>query len=754
MALGISIPRAAANSVASISQRGGYALPSQLTVAVTPGYNRIAVQVTEDSAILSGHHIEGEVDATSSRGRHHVGTHLYSTYDTDDYYANVLNLPEATDFSVLLTVRLVSDTTGAVVATFREFYSTTTLDSSNLIDESNRRVCYVDAVNGSNTLNDGLTPATPKANLDGSGTSVTDLILAANDTGWDIVIMNGDWPNATTSTRRLIGIRGAANNWHRIMPYDSNARFSCEVDLDGTWNDEGSGVFSMELNKSTQISSANTLPNVYDSTTELQLYPYKTRAAFEAAAIGDGTGYYIDNANPAAPDPDNNPTYADAADILYVRLVSGANPGTGRLKGAFGSGLILQDCQYVLVEDMPFVSCGIRSQSNGSLGEAGIRINALNVATGDIIIRGCTFERNSTDIAIEDVSANETSNVLIDDNDFIFDGPWDHLMAQFDYTEADPYVFADSWSHIKSSAWETFAVSLTGHAGIVSRNNYCRGKQYINGAGGDATNMKHFHSQGDVIEECWDDAIGDFEGSAFVNAVVLDCTVRDSVTMIAWTPSSSGPFWLANAIGDGIVHYPFKIGTQTSTTTGHGYKLISNISVRAKGFGSPSSQTNVGNMYILNGASGVEMTNVVMRSVQTGDAADEVYFVQSGGASAGPIYTVEEDRLNVWRNVLIYMENRDTPIAPIAVYWRNAAGVLTEYATFDAATAAIGDTDTSWIDVVGTTSNGGGVDPFPTSVAAGLNSLITTKSIGVRGVTDLAADVGESRIGAFELAEA
>jgi hypothetical protein len=325
------------------------------------------------------------------------------------------------------------------------------------------------------------------------------------------------------------------------------------------------------------------------------------------------------------------------------------------------------------------------------------------------------------------------------------------LMAQFDYTEADPYLQASSWSHIKDSAWEVFAIYANGHAGIVSRNNYSRGKQYLNGSAGDATNMKHFHSQGDTIEECWDDAIGDFEGTgSFVNAVVLDCTVVDAVTMIAWTPSNTGPFWLVNSTCDGYVHYPFKIGGQTNSAQGHGYKIIANVSCRAKGFGDPTTEANLGMMYILAGHSGVEMTNVVVRGVQSGNATNEVYYVESSGIAPYPVIS---DRLNVWRNVLLFMENRATPLAPAGeVRWDNAGGTLTTYATFALATAAIGATDTSWIDVVGTRSGAGGIDPFPTSIAAGLNAAITTKSQYVRGVTDLAdASIDALAIGAFPL---
>lgn len=725
-------------------------LPSGPTVTVTPLYTRIAVQV-DSTSLLSGTTIHGFIDVRNkATGLWRKGTPLYQRYSADEYYANAFNLREATSYEVRLTLRL-RDASGVMVREWVESYDTTTLDSTVPTIAGNRRVVYVDAANGNNTY-DGSSPTFvsgsvgPKANLDGSGTSVTDLIVATNDTGWDIYIVNGTWPDATTSTRRLAGCRGSATNWIRILPYDENSKISCERALNGTWTDEGSGVFSMQLATSaggTVITTAATLANIYDATTEEMLYPYKTRTAFNAGAIADGTGYWIDNSNPAAPDPNNNPAYADAADILYVRLASGANPGTGRLTGAFGDGLILQDCRYVCVDGLTFRSCGSRDQSNDSIGQSAVRINSPGAGlTKNLVIRNCDFARNARDIWMAINGSNLVSDVLIEDNSFVFDGPWPHLMEQFAYTEGDPYTQADSWSHAKSSAWESHAIDLVCGSGIVVRNNTCQGREFVTLASGVATSAKHYHQHGNTVTECWDDALVEMDSEAGINSCIHNETVVDSVTLTSWSPYSSGPCWLFACSIDGYVHYPFKIGDQSTTALGHGYKIIANVSAKSKGFGDATLNDTTGMNFILGGSSGTLMSNVVLSGVQT--PSDTAYWTQL--QTDAPNYTVVAGIENLWQNCLFYMENRATPLVP-KVRWRNGSGTWTDYASFDAASTGI-DGDTVFTDCVGAYSNGGGVDPFPTTIAAGLNSLVTTESAEVRGVTALTTS---SAIGAFAL---
>lgn len=716
-------PSAIAEQLADLGLSVRNSPPSSLSVTATPLFNRIAVQVDGDPTdILAGSTMEGFIDYLKD-GKWRCGTVLKKRYGANEYYGNCFNLREATEYGVRTTVR-IRNADGILAREYVSQATVTTKDSTVPIDEGDRIAVYVDAVSGSNS-NDGLTPATPKKDLDGSGTeSVNDLILADNDRGYDIYVMNGAWVGAATATRRLIGIRGAANNWIRILPYDANAKITCAQALNGTWTDEGSGIFSMSIESIT--SATNTLANLWDDTVGAHLYPFKTRAAFDAAAISDGTGYWIDDDN-----SESNATYSAGVDVLYVRLVSGANPGTGRLTGAFGSGLVLQNSRYVLIDGLPFRSCGVSSKNNRSAGStAALQIQDFSAECQDIIVRNCPFDRNRQDIHVYGLGTYGCHDVLIEENDFVFDGPWDHFYSG--YGSETPYVQTDSWSHIKSSQWEKHAIIGLCDENLVVRNNTCRGMQIVQTTQAGAGQLKNFHQHGNTITECWDDAVGDIEGDGGINIAIHNETVVDATTLIGMSPLNAGPLWFFASSIDGYIHGPIKVGNQAVEGESNGPKIIANISCKAQDWGSDDYRDMAS---LLNGAhSNLEAYNIVFDELQCGGVSDAVYWIQQAVSAS---YVI--DGPNSWTNCLFHIRNNATPVVP-QINWRSSGGSLTDYATFAAANAGIGEDDTQFVDCVGTYSDNGDPAPFLTDVADGLNPAITTKSVYVRGVTDVAGD--------------
>jgi hypothetical protein len=652
-----------------------------------------------------------------------------------DHYGNVINLKEGTAYQFRVVTQFLSGET-VIREVTHDVGTHTTLTSVVPVIMSGRISLYVDSINGANT-NTGFSPAQAKANLNGSGANVTAVIAASNDRGYDIYIINGGWATATTSLRRLASIRGAANDWIRILPYpdptlnNNNPRFHNERAFDGAWTSEGGGAYSMDISGEDYITGVNTIANLWDSTTGRQLYPFKTFDDFDDGTIGDGTGYWIDVSSSVA------------ADTLFVRLAGGANPGTGRLIGAFGTGLLLQAIKYVLIDGLRFEHCGTRSIANGSLGNAGLHITDSGGESSYVIIRDCDFERNSSDIAIAEGS-NTIHYVLIEENRMIFDNPWEHFYGAF--SSSNPYVQIDSWSHIKGSGWEKHAIFGQGNNSVVVRRNYVRGQQIIGLVPESSTsaNMKHFYQHDNEIEDCWDDAMGDIEGDGGVNAILHGDVVTNATAMIGLSPYNSGPLWLFCCSIDGFVHYPLKLGNQAAADESHGVKTIANISARAVDW--LSNDYRIGAQLILGGHSGLTVSNYVLHSFQNGDDTEPTYWLAITGSHS--FYTVLQSRTNEWHNSYLFVQNNEsfsTAVVP-EIRWRAAgaypgAGTLTDYSTFAAANTGIGTTDTQFYDMVGAYSDNGDPAPFLTSIEDGLNpSLNYFRSERVRGITDEAGD--------------
>jgi hypothetical protein len=712
-----------------------------MTAEVTPLFNRLAVQLSLAEPLDAGTYLDAHVDCRVN-GHWRRGTEFLMRYDADEAFANCFNLPEDAQAAVQITARIRDSATDAVVGAYQKTVTTTTLSSAT--PQVGGRTWYLDTVNGNNSTGDGLTPETAYQWLN---VFVSIEPLQPGDT---IRIVNGNFSGGTSAQTRLRGISGTADNWIKIepcpaelLPEGADPTITRGVALDGTWTDEGDGVFSMDL---ASLSATDTIGNVWDATIERHLYPFKSEAAFTAATIGDGTGYWVD-------------LVASTTHVLYVRLASGANPGTGRLTGAWSGGLSLQSGRYIVVDGLTFEHFG-----SLNAGGAGLQFNDFTAAVPCefMVIRNCHFAKNNTDISFLDGSGTGVNHMLVEDCEFLFDGPWPHFYS--DFAPGTPYSQAASWSHIKGSAWEHFAIFAQGHKGIVVRNNYCRGKQFVATAlSTNATHMKHYHQHGNTIEECWDDALGDIEKDAAINAALHGETVRNATTLIGLSPYNNGPLWLFACSIDGFVHYPLKVGNQVDSVGGaavsHGPKVIANISAKAVDWGSDDYRN--GMQTILGGHSGLEVDNYVLHGRQAGGASDALHWLlTNNGGEAGTNYTVVTP--NVWRRCLFHAQNNATPVVP-NIRWRAAAaypgpGTLTNYATFDLANAGIGPTDTQFEECAGTWSDNGDPNPFLGDVADGLNPAITTKSRYVRGITDLAGDADgndvllpDLRIGAFPL---
>lgn len=793
--------------------------PSQLTVTVTPLYTRVAVQVTEDSTILAGTTLEGEIDVLVN-GEWRPGTSLYPTYDTSNYYANAFNLPEATDVIVRLTVRLL-DSSGNVVRKYINHYSTTTKDSTPPVDGT-RFAIYVDCQNGSNS-NDGLTPGNPKLNFDGSGTqSVSDLAQLHQGEGVDVYVMNGDLRSTTTGDHRITGLKGAATNWARILPYGTG-KITNEIALNGTWTDESAeatGLWSMDCSALIFASSASTgLGMVYDATAGAMLYPF---ARWENSGTdygiksntfrsGDTTGFWVkyhtltisSTANnggkvqfnfSAAHSPAGYPALAvgdkilvsghavgaynvahtiaslDDSDTvttninytsgtggatarinkLFVRIAGGGSPGSGRLKGGYLFGLFLNDCQYVVVEDMTFEFCGSMNKQvpttaqTASSGGYGFGVNGISsTSCSDIIVRNPTFNYCGPCLQLAD-GTGSCDDVLVDGGTCNRPGAWDRIFEQFDFDEADPYTQTNSWDGFKGSAWEIHAISITGGSGFVLRDMTVTGYEFISATGSDSTRAKHLHVHGITLTGGMDDALGDVEDNAAINAAFHHNSVTDAATVFSMTPYDAGPCWVFANVGDGILHTPYKFGDHAGdATTGNAFRIVANNSTKMRGV---SSDKREGHQHSQLGHSGLLYVNNVTHGFQSTASGDDWAVDMEDGALET---LLDLTRINRFENSYEYIENLSTPAEP-KIRW----GSVT-YDDFADAHAALAATYVEFVDMQKRWEANGDAAPFPTTAAAGLNASITTKSVSVRGVTCLASDNPDDlRIGAFTLRDA
>lgn len=794
----------------------------ELLVTVTPLFNRIAVQVDEVSPVHADAVVRGWIDVAAAGGGWRPGTELLKRYDADEYYANAFNLLEDTAYKVKVTVEYRDDTTGALLGRYRKVYSTTTKNSTPT--HGTHTDLYVDSVNGSNTVNNGLTPATAKQNLDGSGTSISDILAANPGTVYWIHIINGSW-GLTTGDHRITGLKGTANNYAKVLMYEGG-KVSNEFALNGAWTDESAeatGLWSMDCADKIFASSASTgMGVVYDATAGVSLYPFGrwedsgTDYGIKSNTFrsGDTTGFWCkyhtltisstaDNGGvcqfnfSAAHSPAGYPalkvgdkilvsghatadyntvhTIASLVDSdsvttdiaftsgtggatarinkLFVRIAGGGSPGSGRLKGGYGLGILLNDCQFVVIESPIIEYCGsINKQvpttaQTASSGGYGLGINGISsTACSDIIVRDPTFTNCLVNLNLAD-STGSCDDVLLDGGTMARPGAWDRIFEQFDYDEADPYVQADSWPGYKGSAWEIPAVQITGGSGFVLRSATVDGFELLAAVGSDATIGKHLHVHDMTITGGMDDALGDLEDNAAINAAFHNNSVTDSPVVLSLSPYDAGPCWVFANIGDGILHTPYKFGDHAvDATTGNAFRVVVNNSSKMRG---PSSDRREGHQHSQLGHSGVIYVNNVTHGFQSTEASDDwIISMQDGTLETLP----DALRINRYENSYEYLENLATPAEP-KIRW----GSVT-YDGFDDVDLAGIASYVVFVNMQKRWEGNGDAAPFATTAAAGLNAAITTKSVAVRGITDLAGDSGAAavatpslRIGAFPL---
>jgi hypothetical protein len=230
-----------------------------------------------------------------------------------------------------------------------------------------------------------------------------------------------------------------------------------------------------------------------------------------------------------------------------------------------------------------------------------------------------------------------------------------------------------------------------------------------------------------------------------INAAYYANVLNDGAEPIAMSPINSGPVWIFANRGDGGLHTPFKIGVQATDSgygaeNGNGYKIIANNSFAMRDVA--NNEVNMTQLF-QDGHSGVGAANNVVKGYQgvepTPEGADGWFSYNTRADD----YTITADRVNVWDNGIIHMMNKTGNTNRPRMKWNNTlfdpahptAPTLPNPLSIDDDGDGI-----DWRNYTFSYSAGGGTDPFPTGIAGGLNSAITTKSVYVRGITDLAGD--------------
>lgn len=735
-------------------------------------FNRIAVQVNETVTHFSGATVSGFVDIQRG-GVWSRGTELQRRYDAAEYYGNAFNLVENTPYPMRLTLQYIVD--GAVRAEFATELRTTTLSSAT--PQSAERVIYLNPVTGNNN-NAGTSPASPKQWFTYG--------VAAGDT---IVIMNGDFSAGTSGQRNLIERNGTATNWIRVIPYnkyspgsgnDATETFRKLVPLNGTWEDETSartegddprysggtpetvihsgmpGVWSMELTDTHRLIGV-----VRDEETGWQLYHHNSLSTVSVSEPGIGVGF----------DPADFPQLGGAevqgwfirttAGLarLYIRTHDGNEPEADRYVAGYWTGPLVRESSYIAFYDCTFEMLANTSNSTTLGGNNGMTISAAdgNDCHHIYLIRP-TFKDCVVFAQSTAAQAGRCYDILFDEPTFLRKGVKEYFIDRCDYTEADPYVADLGYHPVKAALWDVgAAISAFGVERLTIRNANCDGYDLFTGNtsatyatfnGGKNLDIHGGWIRGNVTGAVDFGNTEDGDGIN-VNAALWNIRIDDSAEPIAMSPANSGPLWIFNLYGDRILHTPFKIGIQStgpgySEDDSHAFKVIANTSFTMAG---PTDSETLGMMRFQGCYSGVLAANNVLKGFQSMEVSPlGVWFSYAdpfGNASA----FVAEGRTNVWDNGLIYIRNKTGSTTRPKVYWDSDDYDIAN------ATPEVPDADEIvWSNYTfDWSARVGSVDPFPTSAADGLNAAITTKSVYVRGITDLAGDDDGDAVSLAEL---
>lgn len=633
----------------------------------------------------------------------------------------------------------------------------------------------------------------PSVITSGTG-SVTSPFKWLNSRSWEagdtIVIMNGDFRGATSvAQRRIDGAHGSATNWIRIVPYSAideengdaaKETFRSVVELDGPWTDETSarsgvhtgmpGVWSMLLPNIQRL-----LGHVREVSSGLELYPHNTFSrAVSTGEPGIEEGW-ASVAEDTFPDFQPNGPCGFFVDLehsetvssqiywrLYVRTFDGEEPAEGQFIGGYWTGPTIRNSSYVSIEDCAFD--GLQnitiSPSNGSYaagavnkagGNAGIIIQATDGnACHHIHVRRCEFTCTRVLLLASAVSpVSLVHDVLVDECDFRRDGPTEYLYDQRAYAESDPYDPLYGFDPLKASIWDGHSQALSANHGgksVVIRN--CTTHAYSIYAQPSSSSTaslvesgKHLDIYGCVSTGMhdglakWSDTAG---GASTINAAIWGCVLDQGTGPVFLSPLNGGPIWVFACRGDGFLHIPYKLGIQSTaagytTADGHGFKIIANTSFAGVGF---TNSQSLGNQRFQGCYSGLLGHNNVVKGYQS--TTGSPWFSYSDAFTGGSV--VEPDRINLWKNGLIYIVNKSGASGDAArpkLYWDSSSFDPMHPTTPTMPPSA----EIVWEDYIfDWSAREGSVDPFPTGAAAGLNEAITRTSVYVRGITDLAGD--------------
>jgi hypothetical protein len=714
-------------------------LPEQLVLTVTPLFNRIAIQVTEVETVVAGTTIEGYVDIRKN-GVWHNGTELFQRYQSDEYYANCFNLLEDTEYKLRLTVRLRDTTTQAVVKQFVHHFIANTRSSATPQQTAGGEEWYVDPVDGTTAAGGGTgTLANPFKWLN-------DRTWQAGDT---IVIMNGDFSAAANVTQRGVGsasstFEGAPDNWIRLVPYSlmpvvggvphdaEKETIKSRFVLNGPWTLHSSGVWKMTTDKNIGV--------VRDEDTGWQLYRHEHLSQVSTTEPGIVQGL-LKSKFPQLPGTAVQGWHVNTGtDTLYLRTYDGNEPEADRYVAGFAGGLIIRNTRYVSVEGLAIDLC------DTAAGEYGLRIGTFGARECDhIYVKDCSFRDCTAGVFSNDTSGpGKCADVLLDDCEWIRNGIKEVFLDRCDYSESDPYDADYGYHPIKATVMARSAVFATGIENLTIRNPTVVGYDLHNENstvtfaaapfnGGKNLDMHGGWCKSSVV------GVAEFGSAAnvwggYVNGALWNMRIDDGAEPVAMSPNNSGPIWMFACYGDGFLHVPIKIGIQATTSgytdaNGNGFKVLANLSFACAGF--PMSESHA-NMTFQTGHSGVLASNIVIKGYQNKEASPlGDWFVYC----RDPI-DVAAGRVNQWTRGLLYIvSTAGDPVRP-KIRWRDVNHDI----ALDPEDAPPEDEILFTDFAFDWSARSGSVDPFPSGIAAGMNPAITTKSVYVRGITDLAGD--------------
>lgn len=604
--------------------------------------------------------VRGGYVEVSIGGQWHRGSALFETYDSDELHAVIFGLEENTTYSVrvtfkrydvsggdpyLVTANGLEDSGLTVLETITDTGNVTTRNSQ--VTTGGGRNLYVSSSLGSNS-NDGLSPSTPKK-TPGSGVGgLSTLTIVGGDT---VHIMDLDLDPALASNDKRILCNGSANSYVLIKPYSERSRVIGWKALNGPWTLHSGTIWKMDM-------SDNIRSVVDDHRDGQEIYAFRALTtdvpqsvwAIEPGNVGDGSGFYHDGVN----------------NVLYVRLHDGANPGSGRLRGAYKEAFRISSSSYFVVDGLRVELAGTTDGANPPSSVN--RYGAMIASCDNWIIRNCVFDG-------AELSVEGTSNVngLIENTKHIRRGPWEQL---FDVSVLDPYDQLESWSKIKDGLMGGFAINIEVGDGMVIRRNFIDGFCGFNCSQNETEIGRMMDVHDNIVlnnpQQHWQTESNSAIGSAFFNNYLTGGS-----TTWSCSPSNKGPLWFVGNAHLDYLHSPLKFGSQVSADEGHAFKIFVNntcVTTRDTADDDGTEMTLVFN--------GTFSGAIAVNNIFVCRPAGSTKYVFNGGSTGG---TIDTGRINYFDHNVFCLDLLGTPV----LRWD------TTYASFEAMTAALSETDVS-----------------------------------------------------------